>query len=207
MVEENRAAMPSFAFTGFAGTDLTYSFLAPIQGMAGGDRLRAEFEALGRAAGQRMGEVMSRSGEATESMADWIIEEHPASSYAPATPRLDPAACNYTTVDFYYLQPGREMEARALSKEFVALWKSKGIKDGWRYYEAVTGPDLPLVLIQVDAKDAADFAAADAANAAALGAEGQALFAKALALTRRIERRSALRRPDLSAAPAGAKSR
>jgi hypothetical protein len=204
MVAENRAAMPTFGFTGFAGADFTYTYLVPIDGLAGAAVVRAEFGALGAAAGARMADVMGRSGAATESMADWIVEEHPELSYRPASPRLEPGTARYSSVAFYYLQPGREMEARALAGEFVALWKAKGLRNGWRYYEAVTGGEMPLVLIQSEAKDAADWAAADAADNAAVGAEGQALFQKALSITRRFEVRSGIRRPDLSLAPPAA---
>ena len=201
MVSDNRAAMPTFGYTAFAGADFVYTYLAPIGNLAGGDTIRAEFDALGRAAGARMGEVMGRNGAATESFDDWIILERPDLSYVPATPRLKPEEMGWANADFYYILPGREMEIPALSTEFQALWKAKGIQNGWTYYEAISGEGLPLIVIRSDAKDAADWAAADAKDLATVGAEGQALFAKAMAMTRKFERRSGTLRRDLSLMP------
>jgi hypothetical protein len=205
MVGDHRAAMPTFAANAYQGDDFTYIFVSPVGTMAGAGALMGEFTALFQAAPQRAMDVMGRGGATMDSVADWIIEEHPELSYRPAAPRLKPEEVGFTRVDFYYLMPGREWEADALAKEFIALWKAKGITNGWRFYRAITGPDLPLLLVASDGKDAADFAAHDAKDLAAVGAEGQALFQKALAFTRRFEQRAATVRRDLSIPPPAAK--
>jgi len=65
------------------------------------------------------------------------------------------------------------------------------------------GHDAPLIVVSVGARDADDFAAQDARCARPLGAEGETLFARAFALTRKFDRRSGWLRPDLSMLPAG----
>jgi hypothetical protein len=97
--------------------------------------------------------------------------------------------------------PGRETDADALAKEFVALFKAKNMPNGYRLFKSEMGPDMPAIIVEVGAKDAADYYAQETSNRTTLGAEGQALFAKAFALTRRFETRSGWLRPDLSVMP------
>jgi hypothetical protein len=75
--------------------------------------------------------------------------------------------------------------------------------DGYRLMKLAFGHDAPLLVVSVGARDADDFAAQDAKMRKTLGAEGEALFARAFALTRRFDRRSGWVRPDLSMLPAG----
>lgn len=201
MVSDNRKALPTLSYTAFQTRDFSYKFVVPIETMAGADTIFAGFEALAKAAPERQMDVARRGGAATESMADSIVEERPDLSYRPAQPRLKAEEAGYTNVDYYYLLPGREMEVDALAKEFAALWKAKGIQTPWTLYKAVTGDDLPMILVRTDAKDAADYYTQDAKDVAMAGAEGQALFQKAFAISRRVEHRSGMVRRDLSLAP------
>ena len=84
----------------------------------------------------------------------------------------------------------------------MALYRRKGIADGYRLFKAAMGGEMPLLMVMIPAKDPLDFATQDAAWRAALGAEGEALFARAFGLSRRIDRHNALLRTDLSLPPA-----
>lgn len=201
MVKANRAKMPHFSFECLTAPDFTYVYVAPIAGMAGMDTINAEFGALAQAAGPAFLDLMKRGGDTMEYAKESVVQRMPELSYMPAQPRLKPEEVNYVHYELYYAMPGREFEADALSADYVKLFKSTGIAQGYTLYKAVVGPELPLYIVAVGARDAADFHAEDAKTQAALGAEGQALGARALAITRRFEVREGRLRRDLSLPP------
>ena len=129
-----------------------------------------------------------------------VIATAPELSYAPATPRLKPEEMPYRHFDLYYLRPSTETDADAVAADFQKLFKAKAVPDGYTLYKVVMGPEMPLYVVTVGARDAADYHAQDAKMRATLGAEGAALFGRAFALTRKFETREGTFRPDLSLA-------
>jgi hypothetical protein len=125
----------------------------------------------------------------------------PDLSYVPANPRLKPEEQKYVRLQFYYLVPGKEMEAEAIARDYVALFKQKNVTESFSIYISILGDDLPLLVAAIPAKSPADYAAADERTNSITGAEGRALGQRALAITRRIETREAILRPDLSYPP------
>ena len=201
MVKENRAAMPHFSFNALQGEDYSYSFIAPISKMGDMDLIMDEFGALAMAAGPKFGDLMMRGGEAMESYSEVVVQRVDDLCYRPANPRLKPEEMMYWQYDFYYLKPGHDQHALELAKEFKALWASKGLRTGYELYIALTGQELPLLVVGWGSKDPADAAAVEAADNPVLGDAGKALFAKAFAITRRFETKNAWFRPDLSVPP------
>lgn len=126
-------------------------------------------------------------------------------SYKPSSPRFKPEEATFFHYDLYFVQPGKEDEAWALCKEFVALFKAKNIANPYRIFTPRVGYETPAIFVEVPAKDAADYYGFDEKDRAALGEEGRKLFAKAFAISRRIEHRNAWLRPDLSVRPAAKK--
>lgn len=202
VVQQHREASPAFNFTGFAGTEYVYSYTTRIPDFATLDKIYAGFGALAGAVGEaRWNDLMKRSSAPIEFIRESLLMEDPALSYAPAQPRLKPEDVRYFHFDLYFVQPGREAEADAIARDIAALFRKKGVADGYRMLKTVLGPDTPLLTVVIGARDAADFATQDAAVRELLGAEGQALFARAFALTRRFEQHNAWLRPDLSLPP------
>jgi len=203
LVRANKAAMPSFYFTVMQGDDFTYTFVAPIENFASMDAINREFGALMLAAGFKFGDVMQRGAPAMESRSEMVVGEEPSMSYEPATPGLqmtDPEA-KFFHYTIYYVMPGKEQEAAAIGKAYSALFKSKNVDRGYKIYWAINGPDLPALAVQRWGKDEADFYAHEAATRALLGDAVKPLDARALAVTRRMESKSARVRPDLSVRP------
>jgi hypothetical protein len=122
----------------------------------------------------------------------------PDLSYMPATPRLAQTDRRYFRWDFYYLLPGREKESEQIARDYAALFRQKGITDSFNIYTAVLGTDLPLLVAAIPAKSATDLLAADERINATLGADVRPLQQRAMAITRRFERREGTLRPDLS---------
>jgi hypothetical protein len=104
----------------------------------------------------------------------------------------------YTRLDFYYLLPGKQSEAEAIARDYVALFKQKNITQRYSIFMNIMGNDLPVLVAAIPGKSEADVVAADQSTEATLGADVRPLQARAMAITRRFERRTATYRPDLS---------
>ena len=76
--------------------------------------------------------------------------------------------------------------------------KAKNIADPFTIYQALSGNDLPLYVVAIPARSAADFYMTDEKNRTAMGADARALDARALSFTRKLDFRDATYRPDLS---------
>lgn len=201
LVKAHRDKMPHFFFETLMAPDFTYTYVLPLASMAMLDTVNAEFGAMAQAAGAAFAEQNRRGGAATDHWKESVVQLAAELSYRPAAPRLKPEEIKYFHYDLYYVMPGREQDADALAADYVKLFKSKNASSGYSLYKAVIGPEMPLYAVAVGAKDAADFLAEDARLQALLGAEGQALSARAASLMRRFEQREAVRRPDLSLVP------
>jgi hypothetical protein len=198
LFSRNRAAMPHFNFIGLQSDDFTYTYVTRIPSFGGIDGIFQDFGALAQKEGQVFAELSKRSGATTEHIRESVVSLAPELSYTPATPRMKPEDAKYLHYDIYYVMPGREADADAIAKEFLALFKSKNIANAYRVFKAELASEMPALYVEVGAKDAADYHTQLAADQAALGEAAKALFAKAFAITRRFETRSGWLRPDLS---------
>jgi hypothetical protein len=154
--------MPHLSFDCFLSNDFMYTYVAPIANLGAMDTINAEFGALAQAAGPAYAELMKRGGAATDHIRESVMQHAPELSYQPAQPRLQPSEVKYRHYDLYYVLPGREPEADALGADYVKLFKAKGATTGYNVYKTVLGPDLPLILVSVAAKDPADYYTEDA---------------------------------------------
>lgn len=198
LVVDFKAKLPQFSYLTFQGDDLTYAYLSPIADLNAYAAIGAGFAAVAEAAPARFGEVMARGNGAIESWTDSIIALDPALSYLPAKPRVSLENTLYRHLDIYRLMPGKEAEADAIARDFLALYQARNMPNPYHVYKGVLGGEMPALLVVVPAKDALDFAAAAKSDREALGEAGQALFARAFAITRRFEQRNFTLRPDLS---------
>lgn len=200
LLAEKNVTNPSIAFNTFMTTDMHYVFVSRLPG--GFNSLDAMYNAwmsLPDAVGKEKFKELETRGSATmSSYNEMIIMRRADLSYEPATPRIKPEEHRFFRWDFYYLQPGKESEAEAIAKDYVALFKSKNVGDGFTIFMATMGQDLPLLIAAIPSKSPADFAAVDEKTNATLGADLRALQARALGITRRIEHREGWVRPDLS---------
>ena len=136
---------------------------------------------------------------------EMVVAYMPELSYRPAAPRLKPEEALYAKLAFYAIEPGHEEEADAIARDYAALYKAKGITSGYQLFKAVMAPAMPMIIVRIPAKDPADWYAADQKAQEQTGAEGQALAARAMAITRHYDMRESWRRPDLDLAPMAAK--
>jgi len=204
---EFAAAMKDSKITAFPANfitwsydDLTYDYVAPMADMNDLAKVPATFaELAGKMGAEKFGDLMSRANPTIQSWDDVVIRERPDLGYAPEKPRVSKEETGAVRFDYYYLQPGKETELDQLAKDWRALATAKGIRDGYRVFESVTGPGLPLFVVATPGKDAADLTAAWNANVKTGGAEWQALMARTLGLCRKFETKVGTWRGDLSA--------
>lgn len=202
--QQHHASMPGFAYTVVSGDDFTYNYISAIPDFAFAGSIYPMIEKVGQEVGAaKWGDLMKRNGATIESMSDAIFIEDPSLSYAPATPRLKPEEERFFHFDLYYVQAGREADADQVARDFAALFRAKHVASSYCLMKLAFGHDGPLLVVSVPARDAQDYAAQEAKDRAALGAEGAALFDRAFALTRRFETHNGWVRPDLSLPPAG----
>jgi hypothetical protein len=198
LARKHKALMPTFSFEAVMSPDFTYAFATPLKSLGDLDRIMSEFGALAQAAGPSFVDVTKRSGDATDHTRESIIALAPELSYLPASPRLKREEMPYRHFDLYYLRPGTEAEADSVAADILKLFKAKAMPNPYTIYKVILGPEMPLYVVAVGARDASDFHAQQAGLQAALGAEGKDLFARAFTLTRRFETREGTFRPDLS---------
>ncbi|HEV7669960.1 MAG TPA: hypothetical protein VGS22_15665 [Thermoanaerobaculia bacterium] len=180
--------------------DLTYDYVAPMANLEDLAKVPTTFATLAGKMGEaKFGDLMSRANSSMLSWDDVVIRERPDLGYAPTNPRVSREETRVVRFDYYFLRPGTEGEIDQLAKDWRALATAKGIRDGYRIFESVVGPELPLLVVATPGRDAVDLATAWAANVKAGGAEWQALMARTLGLCRKFETKVGTWRGDLSA--------
>lgn len=196
---EKKVNSPALTWNAYMTNDMHYLYLVRIPNFAAMDTSMGEWEKAKNSVGAaRWTDLERRGSEPMVSYNEFVAMLRPDLSYKPANPRLKMEEQRYFRVDFYYLIPGKMAEAEAIAKDYVALFKQKNIAESFSIFIDILGDDLPLLVASVPAKSEADAVAADERVNSALGADGQALQARAMAITRRFERRSSTFRPDLS---------
>ena len=203
LVQANRSAMPTFAFTALQGEDLSYNFITPIQNLAAADTLLASFEALAMAAGpEKFGDVMRRGGATFTSADDNAFLEVAEGTYWPAGGAVTPQNAGYYQLDFYYVKPGFEDAAAGIAASWRKLFADAKVPYGYSVHKLVLGNDGPLWVVSTPAKDAANLAEINAASVKAIGAAAwQAQVAKTLAICRGFDSKRYTVRRDLSLPP------
>jgi hypothetical protein len=201
LVNQHRATMPDFSFNCLQGEDFMYTFVVPIQGFGGVDKVMANFGAYMQAAGPKAAEIFSRSGASYEYTNEWVVAQAPELGYQPEKPRLKIEDAKFFHYSMYHLMPGKEQEADAIGKDFSALFRAKGVANGYNIYKMMMGQEMPTLIVEQWAKDEAEFHSEVAKNTALLAGADQPLFARAMAITRRFESVKAWARPDLSLPP------
>lgn len=182
-----------------SGPELGYLWVTPIDDWAGMTAIHDGWmQAMATIGEDKFMDMMAPAFEATESIDVFHAVRRDDLSYQPENPRVAHEDIKYVHYGFYYAQPGKTEEIEAAAKEFAALYKSKGIDSGWVVFQPITGPDLPVYVVAVGAKSAADYYNNREKNKDLLGEEAEAIGRKVYAVLRRAEYKEGTLRPDLS---------
>ncbi|MCU1229902.1 MAG: hypothetical protein JWO97_2786 [Acidobacteria bacterium] len=196
---EKKADPKVFGMNLYVTNDLHYVFVLPISNWAAIEGFQQSWAAIGDAVGkEKWANLMKRGNQAMESFTEIVVMRRPDLSYEPAMPRIKPEDARFAHWAFYYLDPARADEAEQVAKDYASLFKAKNVGDGFSVFMAVSGSNLPLLIVSVPAKSAADFYATDEKINAAFGNDIRPLAMRAMAITRRYETRDAVLRPDMS---------
>ncbi|HVT58187.1 MAG TPA: hypothetical protein VHR45_07290 [Thermoanaerobaculia bacterium] len=204
---KHRPAGSDFSAVALASENFVYTYAVRIRDWNGIGGIEQTLMAIAKSMGMdKWTDLWKRGFAPVESVREVVAFEPADLGYKPANPRLKDEELVFFHYDYYYVMPGHEDEAAGVARDFTALFKKKNIPDGYRLFKGVSGPELPLIVVQVGARDGADYYASNAKALAALGEEGQALFARAFAITRRFDSHNAKLRLDLSVLPPAAKA-
>ena len=189
---EEAKKLQYFALSGQDG----YRYVIPMAELAEFSKKNQEFMAATNAVGGM--KVWDASNKLVDHGSGALIVSRPDLSYAPTAPREAEKSGQFRLHEWWYIRPGHEAEIEEVARKFAALYAEKEIDTGFRIYQAVTGDDLPLYLVTITAANAVDYHTNEARVNESLGEAGQQLIQEAVALARRLERTTAMMRPDLS---------
>lgn len=190
----------SFNYFAAVSEDLHYLYVSPIEKMADLDK-NPEKEIV-----EKMGEEATKAmwkqfDNCYDTHKDFIVTRLTALSYQPENYAAEAENMNFIHWNFYSIIPGKESEARAVAKEWRALYESKNVPTGYNLYIGGLGTDMPLYVTTERARDAEHYQAMQKKVMELLGEEGKKLNARTMALTNRLESKDGWARPDLSYTP------
>ncbi len=189
-------------FVTISSPEIGYAYVIPVQGFSGMDKAWQNWEATIDAVGRdKFMEIQAKATAATDHVASSVLWLREDLSYLLDTTAMT-AERPYRMYHWWYAIPGKESQLEEIAQEYVKLYKAKGITTGWRLYQAVMGPDMPLYLVVESATDPADYYSNEKKIRSMLGEEGKKLDMKALKVARRLEVQFGWQRPDLSFPPA-----
>ncbi|MCZ6879287.1 MAG: hypothetical protein O7G29_14235 [Acidobacteria bacterium] len=188
----------SYPFSVSRDESLVYRNITQIDNGADLDKRSAEFA---RIMASLDSSISRRLDEAIDHLTHWTFRTRPDLAYAPENPRLSPEDVGLHHYAFLYLRPGTGTEAADALKNLRELWTKHAPGDALVVAQAVTGPDLPMLLVRIPAKDAADHYAQSDRIQNAAGEEYQRLLGQLRRTYRRLEQSNNTVVPGLSYQP------
>jgi hypothetical protein len=179
-------------WTAVSGPEFGYYYVVPMDGWADIGEMYERWEAAGAAMGQKRAEHTAAMYQHVEESVTMVIMSRPDLSHNADRAALTPENA-YRHYTWWYPQPDKTQEAEAVAKEYIDLFKARGLDAGWLVYQTVMGTAAP---------DQATYNARDVEITKALGEDGMKLNAKAMSLARRMVISEGWLRPDLSFPPA-----
>ncbi len=188
----------SYGLTESRGENLIYRRVVPLDNWADLDRRSAE---LARLRTSLDPSIRRRLGEAVDHLSYWTFRTRPDLAYTPDNQRLSPEEVGFHHYVFLYLRRGTGNEFDETLKKLLDLRKKHLPGDVFTVARAVSGSDVPMRLIRIAAKDAADYYAQNKRLRSAAGAEQQSLIEQLRQSYRKLETSNNTLVPGLSYQP------
>jgi len=198
LVDAFTAAGVDMNWVAISGPELGYAYAVAGLGPDDHSDMYATFQSGVEGVGpEKFMGIMSAAMESVESQEMYYLMLRSELSYKPEAVGFDPEKPmrHYTLLK---VLPGKEMAMEEVARQFKALYEKHGIERGWRFYQYMTGSELPAYLVVESAKDEHDHHMMEAENYAVFGDEAEALRGAARAASRGMETMSGWVRPDLS---------
>jgi hypothetical protein len=189
-------------FETYSTDDYIYFILFPLENYGGIDKMnKAEEEWIAKI-GKEFQALMKSAEGTIEYYKHGVVRLGPELSYAPKKPRYKPEEMKFIYWYFVYPEFGKEKEFEDLCKQYVDLYKSKGVSMGWNTYVAEMGVELPLYVLSMAGKSPAEFFTEDEKQMKKFDREKiKEMGKKWNSLLRKIESKVGGPRPELSNIP------
>lgn len=204
LVAAHRETMPTFHAQAVQTEEYEFVYVMPLANFAQMDQLMGEFMAMAASGNQEWQEAMVAGAGTTRHYDEFLVLYRPDLSYQPAEPRVKPEEVAAWRWDFYYLKPEKAMDAEALAKDVAALYREKGIQDGYDIFQALFGDDLPYLVVSTPGKSQADIEGRFGEIAEKLGDAWAPIQQRIHDAVRSYTSKYAWARPDLGLAPPAA---
>jgi hypothetical protein len=176
--------------------DMRYLFVSPIENYGSLDK--NSFETAIEAMGQDgFDNLMSKYDGTFSTHKNYVISLSQDLSYK--SDQIVVEGVNYRHFEYFFINPDKWDEAKAISKEWKELHTAKNAPNGYRSYSGGLGTE-PMFMIVRWAKNAAEFQANMLENQEALG-DYSDLWNRTMELTIRKESYDGMIRPELSFMP------
>ena len=198
MIDVFTAAGVDMEWVSISGSELGYAYAVVGMGPDDFSDMYAAWEAGVNAVGaEKFMAISASANAAVERQEMYYLMLRPELSYKPEAVGFDPAKPmrHYTVLK---VLPGKEAAMEEVARKFKQLYAKHNIERGWRFYQYMTGSDLPAYLVVESATDEKEHFVLEAENQAAFGDETQPLYAEAMAASRGFETMTGYVRPDLS---------
>ena len=190
----------SVSFLCAASDNFRYSYIVARENMAALDDVFFK-ELQDKMGNEQMTAMWELFEGTTESTRDFMLRLRPDLSYKPEIDNIGSEETTFRHWDYVYFQSGKGEEAMEILKEWTALSQSKNVPTGYRTYIGGLGTEVPSVIWVEWAKDEVAYYTQGQKNRDLLGEEGDALWQKTLAITKRFEHNNGSIRLDLSYVP------
>jgi len=185
------------------GPETGYMYAVPMEGMADFMKLNEQWMSMVEKVGwERWQALAAKSDPMVVKRATNFFIEMPEQSYHPEGYMESLADKPERHFDYLYPKPGMEDQFQDVMKEWVALYQEHGLDAGWTAYQAVTGEDLPMIVLITPATSMGAYYMMSEEADKQLGDAGTELMQKSLAMMRDFEHTDAQFRPELSLLPA-----
>jgi len=181
--------------------DFHFYSLLPIESMAMEKTNKAIEEVIGKIGMEKWEAPFKELFDVIEYEKTYIGRIVKKLSYSPENPRIKPSERKFLHYTYYYVKFGKSEEAIEIAEDYVNLHKSKKIQDGYNFVQIELGLEKPLFVVVAWAKEAEDYYKQIKINVDMMGEEGMKLAKRAMAITRKIEVKTGMNRPDLSYTP------
>jgi len=207
--EENSAAMhelivanapAEMIYYTHSGPETGYMYAIPMESMSDFMNMNEQWMGMVNEIGWDKWEAMQASDLVEHSSMNFYVEMAEG-SYHPEGFEESMADKPARHFDWIYPKPGMEDEVNEVMKEWVALYEEHGMDNGWTAYQAVSGDDLPMVVLVTPTTSAGAYYMMSEEADERLGEAGQMLMMKSMEMMRKFEHNDAMFRPELSLVP------
>lgn len=192
------AGVQDMQWVTISGPELGYAYAVADMGPDDHSDMYATWqEAVGTVGPEKFMGIMSTAMKSVERQEMYYLTLRSDLSYKPEMVGFDPAKPmrHYTLLK---VLPGQEMAMEDVARQFKELYGKHGIERGWRFYQYMTGSDLPAYLVVESAANEHEHFMMEAKAQDMMGDEAKALYGQAMAASRAMETMTGYVRPDLS---------